>query len=436
MRVEQAGRRRTRAATRQRPLSAFTKGVELAPDADAYNFPGARDVFVGGTGRPSSAAVGDSGGFRKYTVAPDKAGSAGGGLAFRSDAIELEVELLDRLRDVGASGEAEAAGTDKVRRKVFDAFFEEVIFRDTQFGFLLRRIKDEYDAGDLFDLDAEAVLERRVAEAEAATAAARADLTMTANDLEAAREEIDLLRAANARLEASVAARDDEVARLNDRVLRLNPLWLKQSVLYARIQELEADIDQTLTETSAAASGGDADPAPGAPVPAGTESEVISGGGHGGESEDGNSGSTARTVASQQLSRAAAETMTREEMLARMLQLQSEVGLARRREKEAYDHMRVLKLSAAADEALLSDSDSFGADDDALGFGDSDGSSLSSRSSDGCASAEWVGGSGLTYGDEGVDDGYGSLESLGRSPTNRFVPRLALGATMPPGSDY
>jgi len=68
------------------------------------------------------------------------------GLKFRSGALDLEVDLTEKLRRF--SDDEKDPSLIAMRRKIFSDLFAEVIEKDDTYGSLLGRIKEEYDRGE------------------------------------------------------------------------------------------------------------------------------------------------------------------------------------------------------------------------------------------------------------------------------------------------
>ncbi|KNC46499.1 uncharacterized protein AMSG_02934 [Thecamonas trahens ATCC 50062] len=329
--------------------SAATKSI---PISTTYEFARTAPVVRPSTASPSSRGT---------------AGGAGGSSGdFRSDAIELEVALLDALRNSGAESE----GSCRIRRTVYSQLFEVIIERVPTYAHLLKLIKSEYDSGDVLDQNREAEMREEKELAQQIADDARTELCELTNANAQLREEMSLLRETEAALLSEMDAKDAEIQHLNDRLLQLNPLWLKQQSFYTKLREMETDLESTLASALVSEPAADEKP------------ELTA------EELDAADIETLVALSTQPVpDHVVARLHTLED---RVFQLQTEVDLARKREREVYaDLLRHKQLAAGLDtdgvfggggEAASSDGEASGASAD-VGLDDHDLASSASTSS-------------------------------------------------------
>ena len=292
------------------------------------------------------------------TTAAAGGGEAGGGMGreYRSDAIELEVALLEALK---ASG-AEREGPCRIRRTVYSQLFDVVIGRVPTYAHLLKLIKAEYDSGDVLDSNRESLLREEKELAQTIAEDAKLQLRALANETAQLREGLTAATRAEEALKEEMDAKDREIRHLNDRLLKLNPLWLQQHSFYAKLKDMESELESTLETALGPREGEEAslpsDPNP----PAGPDPRVA-------------------------------------ELENKVYQLETEIKLARKREAQAYSDLVKYQRKAA------------GIEDDGEGESDEDGSGVDS------GMGGRGGGRGGGGDDDDEDDGFssdGSLESF------------------------
>lgn len=303
--------------------------------------------------RPQSAvAIGASSASRRPATplassSVEKVGFASAGVhspsaaAFRSRVIELEMQLLDRLRADGAK----PSGPCPVRRAAYASMFDAIIDELPSYAYLLNAIKSEYESGELSVREVEAQLASDKAALEQRLRSAEERCIALGNARDLAQDELKAVQQADELLRVSLSAKEAEIGRLNARLLALNPLWLKQQTFYKRLQELEADLDVTLAEAL---------DVPGATSEAGAAAAA-------GAAKD-KAGPGADGVPLMSPEALQAYQSMKRDLEQRVFQLETEVRLARKREAEVYSKLMKIELAGGVSASARRASTTLGPD--------------------------------------------------------------------------
>lgn len=155
---------------------------------------------------------------------------------FRSNANELEVSLLEQLRE----GRARPEPPCPIRMMVHRQLFDTIIARDSVFGPLLAQIKNEYEV-NLNPLESDS-MKKLYDSSLLENDKLRENLAGAAKEVKHLHDEINTLSRENGRLRAALEQKSDQLEELTRTVMSANPHFVKQIKSSNRVKQLESDL--------------------------------------------------------------------------------------------------------------------------------------------------------------------------------------------------
>eukprot|EP00162_Nutomonas_longa_P010830 comp20179_c0_seq2/m.39896 comp20179_c0_seq2/g.39896 ORF comp20179_c0_seq2/g.39896 comp20179_c0_seq2/m.39896 type:complete len:455 (+) comp20179_c0_seq2:2-1366(+) len=154
---------------------------------------------------------------------------------FRSHANEIEVNLLEQLREARARPEPPCP----IRMMIFRNLFDQLIAHDIVYGPLLAQIKHEYEV-TLNPLESDS-MKKLYDESLLENDRLRETISSNGKEFKRLQDEMHLLSKENGRLRVALEQKSEQLEELTRTLMQSNPNFARQMANQNRIRELEGE---------------------------------------------------------------------------------------------------------------------------------------------------------------------------------------------------